>query len=151
MSKGVTLGGLKIKDLINEGRPLSLVLDSSIALVLVFRGRADAKCSTRYSIGLPNEGAVVPPLWQFEVANALQMAVRRKRVDAAFRDRALADLATMTIEVDADSDGHAWSASVRLSDRHGLTVYDAAYLELAQRRRLRLATLDQRSDQGCAR
>jgi predicted nucleic acid-binding protein len=70
------------------------------------------------------------------------MAMRRKRIDAAFRDRALFNLSTMKIEVDPESHLHAWKAGMRLSDRHGLTSYDAAYLELAQRRRLTLATLD---------
>ena len=40
------------------------------------------------------------------------------------------------------AEGHPWNAVSAIADRHGLTVYDAAYLELAQRRRLPLATLD---------
>jgi predicted nucleic acid-binding protein len=120
---------------------LSLVLDSSITLAWYF---ADEQTEASRAVlqRVATEGALVPSLWRFEVANGLQMAVTRKRVDAAFRDRALAKLATMSIEVDLESDSHVWSASVQLSERHGLTVYDAAYLELAQRRRLELASLD---------
>jgi predicted nucleic acid-binding protein len=70
------------------------------------------------------------------------MAIRRKRIDAAFRDQALAELAAMAISVDGETDIHAWSATPRLSDQFRLTVHDAAYLELAQRRNLPLATLD---------
>jgi predicted nucleic acid-binding protein len=79
-----------------------------------------------------------------DVANGFQTAIRRKRIDAAFRDIALAELATMEITVDPDTDANAWTTTVRLSDRFELTAYDAAYLELAQRRRLPLASLDQR-------
>ena len=70
------------------------------------------------------------------------MAIRRKRIDAAFRDNALTELGALAITVDAETDANAWAATLRLSKRFGLTVYDAAYLELAQRRKLPLATLD---------
>ena len=70
------------------------------------------------------------------------MGVRRGRHRAAFRDATLADLALLPISLDPETDQHAWSATVRLAERHKLTVYDAAYLELAQRRGLPLATLD---------
>ena len=151
MSKGVTLGGLKIKDLINEGRPLSLVLDSSITLAWYFEDERDARPRELSSIRLSKKGAIVPALWRFEVANGLQMAVRRKRIDAAFRDRASRrPCRHSTIEIDPDSDAYAWSASVQLAERHGLTVYDAAYLELAQRRRLRACHAGQCVDQGSA-
>lgn len=78
------------------------------------------------------------------MANAFQMAIRRKRIDAPFRDKALAELATMAITIDPETDAQAWASTLHLSDRFGLTVYDAAYLELAQRRGMPLASLDQR-------
>ena len=120
---------------------MSLVIDSSITLSWYFADEASSK-SQAVLDEVGENGAVVPPLWRFEVANGLQMAVRRKRIDAAYRDDTLADLRILDVSVDPESSAHAWSASVRLAERHGLTVYDAAYLELAQRRRLRLATLD---------
>jgi predicted nucleic acid-binding protein len=76
------------------------------------------------------------------VANILEMGVRRGRHDAAFRDATLADLALLPISLDPETDRHVWSATIRLAARHQLTVYDAAYLELAQRRGIPLATLD---------
>ena len=88
-------------------------------------------------------GCGVPALWRLEIANGFQMAIRRKRIDPAFRDGALAALAAMEIIVDPDTDNNAWTTTLHLSDRFRLTVYDAAYLELAQRRRLPLASLDQ--------
>ena len=120
---------------------MSLVVDSSLALSWYFR---DEQTEARLKIldQVVEGGATVTPIWFYEVAKSLQVAVRRKRVGAAFRDASLADLATLNIGVDPDCDAHAWSATVQLADRHGLTVYDASYLELAQRRRLELATLD---------
>jgi predicted nucleic acid-binding protein len=81
-------------------------------------------------------------LWLWEVANVLQMNVRRGRHNSKFRDRALADLALFPIKEDAEAGRQAWSGSLILAERHGLTVYDAAYLEVALRRGLPLATLD---------
>lgn len=120
---------------------MSVVIDSSITLSWYFEDEiTDAADAVLSRIG--DEGAVAPSLWRFEVANGLLVAVRRKRISAAFRDQVLARLAQLDIVADPESDVHAWSASIRLSERHNLTVYDAAYLELAQRRRLDLATLD---------
>jgi predicted nucleic acid-binding protein len=48
----------------------------------------------------------------------------------------------MPITVDPDTDSYAWTTILHLADRFQLTPYDAAYLELAQRRTLPLATLD---------
>jgi predicted nucleic acid-binding protein len=77
-----------------------------------------------------------------EVANVLEMGVRRKRHDGDFRDATLADLAQLPVQVDGETDNQAWGATLRLAERHQLTLYDAAYLELALRRVLPLATLD---------
>jgi predicted nucleic acid-binding protein len=85
---------------------------------------------------------VVPSLWRLEVANALQMAVRHKRIDAKFRDASIADLRVLPIAIDPDTDRHAWGSTLILAERCHLALYDAAYLELAQRAGLPLASLD---------
>jgi predicted nucleic acid-binding protein len=59
------------------------------------------------------------------------------------RDSALSELALFPIHLDLESDRQAWGAAARLAERHRLTIYNAAYLELALRRGLPLATLDQ--------
>jgi len=87
-------------------------------------------------------GAVVPALWRLEVLNGLQVAVRRGRISIAYRNASLTDLSSLVIAIDPGTNHQAWSATLQLCDRFGLTPYDAAYLELAQRRRLPLATLD---------
>lgn len=120
---------------------MSLVLDPSLALSWYFEDERAAQADAVLD-QVVEEGAVVPALWRLEIANGLQMAIRRKRIDAAFRDTALAELAAMAITVDGETGTHAWTMTLRLSDRFRLTVYDVAYLELAQRRKLPLATLD---------
>jgi predicted nucleic acid-binding protein len=87
-------------------------------------------------------GAWVPGLWKLEVANILEMGARRGRHDTAFRNSTLADLALLPISIDAETDRQAWGATLQLAERHRLTLYDAAYLELALRRGLPLASLD---------
>jgi predicted nucleic acid-binding protein len=121
---------------------VSLVLDASVALSWCFADEA-AEISAAALDAVAERGAVVPPLWRIEVANALTSALRRKRIDAAFRAASLADLAALPVAIDAEGDSHVWSTTLRLADQHRLTVYDAIYLELAQRRRLPLATLDE--------
>jgi predicted nucleic acid-binding protein len=59
-----------------------------------------------------------------------------------FRDRALIHLARLPIAIDAETDAHAWTTTLQLADSFQLTLYDAAYLELALRLGLPLATLD---------
>jgi predicted nucleic acid-binding protein len=60
-----------------------------------------------------------------------------------FRNAALADLALLDIATDPDTDTHGWTTTLQLADRFRLTLYDAAYLELAHRHSLPLATLDE--------
>ena len=92
--------------------------------------------------GPSSRPSVVPALWRLEVANVLHLAVRRRRLDAAGCDATLADLALLDIRADVETDRHAWGETRNLAERHGLTLYDACYLELARRRALPLATLD---------
>lgn len=121
---------------------MSLVLDSSMALAWLFEDE-NSEQATHVLHKVTEMGAIVPSLWRLEVANALLMAVRRGRIDAAFRDASLADLGALSIVIDTDTDHQAWSTTLHLADSYKLTLYDAAYLELAQRLALPLATLDQ--------
>ena len=120
---------------------MSLVLDSSTTLAWVYSDEITKPIRRVFNLVSEN-GAWVPGLWKLEVANILEMGVRRGRHDAAFRDSTLADLALLPISVDTETDRQAWGATLRLSERHRLTLYDAAYLELALRRGLPLASLD---------
>jgi predicted nucleic acid-binding protein len=82
------------------------------------------------------------PLWKLEVANGLAIAIRRRRIDVNYRDSARIQLAALPIVVDLETSTFAWTTTLQLADRFELTPYDASYLELAQRRKLPLATLD---------
>lgn len=121
---------------------MSVVVDSSVTLAWFFD---DERTNFTDSVlrEIAESGACVPTLWRLEVANALQMAVRRHRIDAAYRDSTIAGLRSLPIVTDPDTDRHAWGSTLILAERCQLTLYDAAYLELAQRFALPLATLDQ--------
>jgi predicted nucleic acid-binding protein len=84
----------------------------------------------------------VPSHWRYEVGNLSLMAVRRGRARAAEVLASLRDLAQFTLETDDLSPQLAWSRSFELGQRHGLTLYDAAYLELAGRLSLSLLSMD---------
>jgi len=120
---------------------VSLILDSSATLAWIYADEITHAIRQVFDL-LRENGAWVPSLWRLEVANILEMGVRRARHDVAFRDATLADLALLPINLDPETDRQAWGATLRLAERHRLTSYDAAYLELAQRLRLPLATLD---------
>lgn len=120
---------------------MSLVLDSSVALAWIYTDERNAAIVKVFD-EVVAAGAWVPSLWRLEIANVLEMGVRRGRIDAAFRDATLTDLDLLPIQTDPETDKHAWHSTLRLAERHRLTLYDAAYLELAMRRGLPLATLD---------
>lgn len=86
-------------------------------------------------------GALVPSHWSLEVANGLLIAQRCKRITETDRRDTIEDLLAMSVTVDERTVEMAWSDSSVLANRHKLTVYDAAYLELALRSGLPLATL----------
>jgi predicted nucleic acid-binding protein len=121
---------------------MSLVLDASVTLAWLFGDEASPSVRQVFDT-IAERGAVVPGLWHLEVANSLTMAVRRKRIDAPFRQAALNDLAVLDITTDPQTAAQAWAATLELADTYRLTLYDASYLELASRRGLPLATLDQ--------
>jgi predicted nucleic acid-binding protein len=120
---------------------VSLVLDSSAALAWIYADETTEAVRQVFDMVAEN-GALVPSLWRLEVANSLTVAVRRGRIGAEFRNAALADLALLDIATDAHTDAHSWTTTLHLADRFRLTLYDAAYLELAHRRSLPLASLD---------
>jgi predicted nucleic acid-binding protein len=120
---------------------MSIVLDTSVALAWAYADETTPAILNVFE-RVKTEGAWIPALWRWEVANALQMNVRRGRHGADFRDAALSNLVWFPIRVDAQAEPEAWLGALLIAERHGLTVYDAAYLEIAQRRNLPLATLD---------
>lgn len=114
-----------------------------MTLAWYFDDEATAETDSVLAI-VARHGAVVPPLWRVEVASGFQSAIRRRRINRRYRDDSLADLRLLPVEIDGECDARVWPTALPLADRFGLSVYDACYLELAQRRDLPLATLDAR-------
>src|SRR5579862_8740932 len=112
---------------------MSVVVDASMAIAWLFD---DERTAAAHGVmrRVVAEGAVVPTLWRLEVANVLRNAVRRGRCDKAYVDRSLTRLGRLAIHSDEDTDRQAWGATRQLSREEGLSLYDAAYLELALRK-----------------
>lgn len=120
---------------------MSLVIDSSSTLSWIYADEINPQ-SRRILEAVISSGAWVPGIWTLEIGNSLQTAMTRGRIDRNFRDAALEDLKLMDIKIDDETSKHAWSATLQLSEKFKLTVYDACYLELAQRKNLPLASFD---------
>ena len=86
--------------------------------------------------------AVVPCLWPLEVTNILIAAERRGRITAALAEEFLSDLKELSLTVDPVDVVLTFENIRQLAHEHNLTAYDAAYLELALRKGIPLATLD---------
>lgn len=121
---------------------MSLVLDSSVTLTWCFE---DERRPDTLDIltQVTEEGAIAPALWPLEILNALLMAERRQRLDSAQRQQLGGFLHDLPVMLDHQTAAQSWNVTSHLAQRYKLTLYDAAYLELAQRRNLPLATLNE--------
>lgn len=117
------------------------VIDASVIGPLLIADEAD-RLHPGLVACLLDTRAVVPGHWRLEVASLGRIAVRRGRLAADDLAAGLTALAAAPPTEDSETAERAWSDILKLSERHGLTVYDAAYLELALRRRLPLLTAD---------
>lgn len=119
----------------------ALVLDASAALAWCFiEERTPASQALLDRVA--QAGAVVPPLWHLEIGNILLAAERRARATIAQVADAVGSLARLPIATDQADAAQRARESLALARQHRLTVYDACYLDLALRRALPLATLD---------
>ncbi|MDR3520033.1 MAG: type II toxin-antitoxin system VapC family toxin [Acidocella sp.] len=117
------------------------VVDSSVALSWCFADEASAE-SDRQLDYVRDHGALVPGLWFLEVANVLLQAEKRGRISGADVLLRLELISSLPIMVDQNGVGLAWGPVLEMARAEGLTVYDAAYLELAARRGLALFSRD---------
>ena len=120
-----------------------LVIDASIALGWCFEDEADALGDAALRRVVAG-GADVPGIFPLEVANVLAAAERRGRIRPAESARFLALLDALPLRVDAQTPTRATREVLLLARAHALSVYDAAYLELATRTGAALATRDAR-------
>ena len=128
---------------------MPFVLDCSQTMAWIFPDEA-TPASDALRDSLLQDVAVVPALWHLEVGNVLLVALRRGRIQAADLTRIQAALQALPIEVDYEVPERVWKSILPLATQHGLSAYDAAYLELAIRLQLPLATLDQDLRAACA-
>lgn len=120
----------------------AFIADASVAIGWVHPAQATKQ--TDAMLDAIAEGATleVPALWPLEVANALVVLVRRRKLTEADRQTALGWLRGLRMRIDHDMASHAFTRLSELAATHDLSVYDAAYLELAQRRELILGCKD---------
>ena len=119
---------------------MAIVLDASVMLRWYFQDEDDVSGDLMRS--LAEERIVVPSHWQGEVANGILIGERRGRAPADQVARLLYVIEPWEIEVDDEGAHGAIERVLPLARAHRLTVYDAFYLELAERRGLPLATYD---------
>ncbi|MDE2839567.1 MAG: type II toxin-antitoxin system VapC family toxin [Chloroflexota bacterium] len=115
-----------------------LILDASIAAAWLFSDETEPQAEAVLA-RLAEDTAYVPQLWHLEVRNVLLVAERRGRIAAEHALELLETLGELPIRTDTTPD---LAVAFALARAHGLSFYDALYLELAQRRDGTLATLD---------
>jgi predicted nucleic acid-binding protein len=121
---------------------MAFVIDASTALAWCFEDEASAMAD-RVLGRLEDEEAVAPSIWPLEIANGLRSAERRGRLDEQEVLAVVRLLATLPIEVVPTTLDQALGEVLFLARAAGLSTYDAAYLDLALRRGLPLATVDE--------
>lgn len=117
----------------------ALVLDASAAVACA---APDESPPASLLHAVKSSALVVPALWPFEVYHVFWMLRRRSRITDADFSMALQVIDGFTVDIEPASIARVRVDTLALAMRHNLTVYDAAYLELAIRRRIPLATLD---------
>jgi predicted nucleic acid-binding protein len=116
-----------------------IVVDCSVAAAWALADESE-QWTRSARAAVERAGMVVPWIFWFEIRNTLVVNERRGRIDAADADRFLRELPKLIADIDDDPDG---PTVIALARSHQISVYDAAYLELAARRNLALCTLDQ--------
>lgn len=120
---------------------MTFVVDNSVALSWCFESEQTEPVMALLA-RVTQDGAVAPQLWPIEATNGLLMAERRGRISASVREGLAGFLQALPIRIDNETASRVWVATAQLAAQHRLTAYDAAYLELALRLGLPLATYD---------
>jgi len=120
---------------------MAFVLDNAVVSGWYLRGQS-SDCSQAIAARLEEDKALVPALWQLELANVLKTACTKGRLSHAQARQILDTLAQLPIEVDTGAQP-GQRPLFELAMRFDLSSYDAAYLELAMRHGLPLATQDE--------
>lgn len=129
---------------------MSYILDASVTLAWCFSDEATPETVTLLN-RLESEIAFVPTLWSLEVGNILVNAERYKRITYAQISEFITLLGSINIRVDTETATRGFHEIIILAHAEKLTTYDAAYLELAMRLGLPLATKDKQMRQVATR
>lgn len=121
---------------------MELVVDSSLTLAWALPDETSARADRLLDRVSAHDVLWVPALWWYEIANALMMAQRRRRISEADRLALIELYQRLPIHTDAHLTAHTIQQIQSLALIHRLSAYDAAYLELALRKELTFATLD---------
>lgn len=122
---------------------MTLIVDASVALSWSIADETDAD-AVAFLRQVRAEGAIVPSLWLYEMENGLQNAIRRKRISEAEAMTIRSKLTSLPIRIADASEQVAFYDTLPLANRFSISVYDAAYLDVAVRHKGRLATRDRR-------
>ena len=125
------------------------VLDASVALTWCFPNENAAMAQHVAGLFKRGDTGLAPSFWPHEVLNALLVGEKRKRISRQLVRSFLDDLATLPIVLEQFPATVVFDRIQRLSREHGLTAYDAAYLDLALDSGLPLATLDEALVRAC--
>lgn len=120
----------------------AFVIDCSVTMAWLFNDEGTAETTSLLN-RMSHETALVPALWFIEVTNVLALAERKGRITSSQSDAFIASLQKLDIERDDDASDRAFTHLLAACRAHHLTAYDAIYLDLAVRRGLPLATLDE--------
>ena len=122
----------------------AFVLDNSVAMrwLLASNKAADQKYALATLASLQEATAMVPNLWHLEAANVLLGAKNNRQLSVADIERFISQLEVLPIQTDAQTSQQALGSTLALAQAYQLSSYDAAYLELALREGIPLATLD---------
>jgi len=120
---------------------MSPVLDASVTLAWLYDEEAGEYTDSALDT-VADEGAVVPAVWVYEIANGIWVGEHRSRISRAQGQRFLGLLEDLPIHVAAIAQARVWHDVLSLSREHGLAAYDAAYIELASREGVPLLSKD---------
>jgi predicted nucleic acid-binding protein len=126
--------------IISQAAKQVVVLDNSAAIAMLAPDEQDDAYTRKLLLQTDRVRFITPILWRYEFANALRMLQKRNRMAEHEFSQLFEDLDALEIEVVHDAQEPSTLRNISL--QHGVTAYDAAYLELALRRNVSIATCD---------
>jgi predicted nucleic acid-binding protein len=122
---------------------MTCVIDPSVALAWLLPDETNSRADAVRVAVEDGADAWIPAHWWLEISNGLLMAERRGRITTEQVAQALSLVNALPLEEDGETAEQIPARTLTLARKHGLTIYDAAYLELAQRRGAMLTTFDE--------